>query len=84
MSSAETNDQPIHHLYLHFQELPISRRILYTGALLVLGLGYMFALLYVYAAHASLPGSFVPRCGIPHSRAPARHRRFALRRNRKR
>ncbi len=56
MSSTEINKQPIHHLYLHFQELPMSRRVLYTGALLVLGLGYMFALLYVYAAHASLDG----------------------------
>jgi len=50
------NDQPIHHLYLHFQELPMSMRVLYTGALLVLGLGYMFALLYVYSAHADLDG----------------------------
>ncbi len=50
------NDQPIHHLYLHFQELPMSMRTLYTGALLVLGLGYMFALLYVYAAHADRDG----------------------------
>ena len=50
------NEQPIHRLYLHFQEVPMSRRVLYTGALLVLGLGYMFALLYVYAAHASLDG----------------------------
>jgi len=47
---------PIHHLYLHFQELPISRRVLYTGALLVLGLGYIFALLYVFAAHADRDG----------------------------
>jgi hypothetical protein len=52
----ETNPKPIHHLYLHFQELPISRRVLYTGVLLVLGLGYIFGLLYVYAAHAGLDG----------------------------
>jgi len=50
------NDQPIHNLYLHFQELPISMRVLYTGALLVLGLGYMFALLYVYTANGELDG----------------------------
>jgi hypothetical protein len=56
MSSFAMNDQPIHHLYLHFQELPMSMRVLYTGALLVLGLGYMFGLLYVYFAHANLDG----------------------------
>jgi hypothetical protein len=56
MNTDATNHQPIHHLYLHFQELPISRRVLYTGALLVLGLGYIFALLYVYAAHADRDG----------------------------
>jgi len=50
------NEQPIHHLYLHFQELPISRRVLYSGVLLVLGLGYIFGLLYLYAAHAGRDG----------------------------
>ncbi len=50
------NDRPIHNLYLHFQELPISRRVLYTGSLLVLGMGYLFALLYVYAAHSGRDG----------------------------
>ena len=51
------NDRPIHNLYLHFQELPISRRVLYTGALLVLGMGYLFALLYVYAADSGKDGN---------------------------
>ena len=35
----------------------MSMRILYTGALLVLGMGYLFALLYVYVAHADRDGS---------------------------
>jgi hypothetical protein len=56
MSSVAMNDQPIHHLYLHFQELPMSMRVLYTGALLVLGLGYIFALLYLYVAHSGRDG----------------------------
>ena len=34
------NDKPIHRLYRHFQELPTSMRTLFTGALLVVGLGY--------------------------------------------
>jgi len=50
------NDKPIHRLYRHFQELPISMRSLFTGTLLVLGLGYMFAAIYVYAAHSGADG----------------------------
>ena len=52
----QKNPQPIHHLYLHFQELPISRRVLYTGVLLVLGLGYIFGLLYLYASDSGRDG----------------------------
>jgi len=47
-----SDDHAIHRLYRHFQELPISMRVLFTGALLVLGMGYMFAMLYVFAAHS--------------------------------
>lgn len=50
------NDHAFHRLYRHFQELPISMRVLFTGALLVLGLGYMFAALYVFAAHSGADG----------------------------
>jgi hypothetical protein len=50
------NDQAIHRLYRHFQELPISMRTLFTGALLVVGLGYVFAMLYVFAAHSAADG----------------------------
>ena len=50
------NDKAIHRLYRHFQELPISMRTLFTGALLVLGLGYLFAAIYVFAAHSSADG----------------------------
>jgi hypothetical protein len=50
------SDQSIHRLYRHFQELPLSMRVLFTGALLVLGLGYLFASIYVYAAHSGADG----------------------------
>ena len=50
------NDHAIHRLYRHFQELPISMRTLFTGALLVVGLGYLFAALYVFAAHSGADG----------------------------
>jgi hypothetical protein len=46
------NDQSIHRLYRHFRELPVSMRVLFSGALLVLGLGYLFAALYVFAGHS--------------------------------
>jgi hypothetical protein len=46
----------IHRLYRHFQEIPISMRTLFTGALLVLGLGYLFAAIYVFAAHSAADG----------------------------
>ena len=50
------NDRVIHRLYRHFQELPVSMRVLFTGALLVLGLGYLFGMLYVFAAHSGADG----------------------------
>lgn len=56
MNTEAMNEQPIHHLYLHFQELPISRRVLYTGTLLVLGMGYLFGLIYVYASDSGRDG----------------------------
>src|SRR5450631_2691305 len=43
---------PLHRLYRHYSELPYSQRVLYTMTLLVLGLGYMFALLYVFHTYA--------------------------------
>ncbi len=51
-----SDDHAIHRLYRHFQELPISMRVLFTGALLVLGMGYMFAMLYIFAAHSGADG----------------------------
>ena len=64
------NDQPIHRLYRHFQELSVSMRTLFTGALLVLGLGYLFAALYVFAAHSGAdarPGLSVDDIKITYS-----------------
>lgn len=56
MDPEAMNEQRIHRLYLHFQELPISRRVLYTGTLLVLGMGYLFGLIYVYASDSGRDG----------------------------
>jgi hypothetical protein len=50
-------DRPIHRLYLHFQELPVSLRVLYTATLLVLGMGYFFAAIHIFASHAGRDGN---------------------------
>ncbi len=41
---------------LHFSHLPLVQRVLYTCALCVLGLGYLFAMIYVYASHHGRDG----------------------------
>jgi hypothetical protein len=52
-----TIDHPeLHRHYLHFSELPTSVRVLYTSALLILGIGYLFALIYIYHSNAGRDG----------------------------
>lgn len=51
------NNKPIHRLYRHFQELPVSMRVLFSGTLLAIGMGYVFALIYVYASDAGRDGN---------------------------
>ena len=48
--------QPLHPRYLHFSELPWSLRFLYTAVLCVLGLGYLFALIYLFHTYAGKDG----------------------------
>lgn len=50
------NDMPLHQLYHHYSELPYSQRVLYTAALLILGMGYLFALLNIYFTYAGRAG----------------------------
>jgi len=50
------SELPLHRHYLHYSELPYSLRVLYTSALLVLGTGYLFALLNVYFTYAGRAG----------------------------
>jgi hypothetical protein len=49
-------DVPLHRLYRHYSELPLSQRILYTAALLVLGMGYLFATIHLLHTHAGRAG----------------------------
>jgi hypothetical protein len=41
---------------LHFSHLPLSQRMVYTMALLTLGVGYMFAMIQVFVTHTGLDG----------------------------
>ena len=50
------SDAPLHKFYLHYSELPFSLRVLYTAALLVLGLAYLFAGIYLYHSYAGRAG----------------------------
>jgi hypothetical protein len=50
------NDVPLHRRFLHFSELPYSLRVLYTAVLLVLGIAYVFALIYLYHTYAGRAG----------------------------
>ncbi|MBV9289372.1 MAG: hypothetical protein JO288_16425 [Hyphomicrobiales bacterium] len=51
------NDQPPPHvLFRHYSELPYSLRTLITCMLLILGLGYLFALLNIYFTYAGRAG----------------------------
>jgi len=51
-----TDDAPLHRLYRHYSELPYSMRVLYTCALLVLGMAYLFALINLYHTYAGRAG----------------------------
>jgi hypothetical protein len=51
------NDQPqLHRLFNHYSELPYSLRVLFTATLLILGMGYLFALLNIYFTYAGRAG----------------------------
>ena len=46
----------LHPRYLHFSELPYSLRTLYTAVLCVLGLGYLFAMIYLFHTYSGKDG----------------------------
>jgi hypothetical protein len=50
------NDVPLHKLYRHYSEMPYSLRVLYTSALLVLGMAYLFALINLFHTYAGRAG----------------------------
>lgn len=50
-------DAPLHREFLHFSELPLSQRAVYTAALMVLGMGYLFALIYLFHTYSAKDGN---------------------------
>jgi len=51
------NDTPLHREFRHFSEMPLSLRVLYTATLLVLGMGYLFALIYLFHTYSGKDGN---------------------------
>jgi hypothetical protein len=51
------SEAPLHRLYHHFSELPFSVRVLFTAALCILGMGYLFALVYLVHSHSGKDGN---------------------------
>lgn len=49
---------PTHRMFFHYKEFPLSMRTLYSATLLVLGIGYLFAMIHTYNSHAGRDGKF--------------------------
>jgi len=47
---------PLHRMYHHYSEMPYSQRVLFTATLLVLALGYLFALTLIFVTYAGRAG----------------------------
>jgi hypothetical protein len=50
------SDVPLHRHYRHFSELPYSLRSLYTAVLIILSVGYLFALIYLFHTYSGRDG----------------------------
>ena len=51
------NDVPLHRLYFHYSELPYSLRFMYTATLLLLGVAYLFAGIYLFHTYSGKDGN---------------------------
>ena len=51
------SEQSLHPMFSHYSDLPYSLRVLYTAALLVIGMGYLFALIYIFTTYAPKDGN---------------------------
>lgn len=55
--SQPTTPVPLHRLFHHFSELPSSLRVLFTAALMILGFGYVFGLIYIFHTYSGKDGN---------------------------
>lgn len=46
----------VHRMFFHYSELPWSVRTLYTATLIVMGIGYLFAMIQIYQVDAGRDG----------------------------
>jgi len=46
----------VHRMFFHYTEFPLSLRTLFTATLIMLGIGYVFAMIQIYAVHTGLDG----------------------------
>jgi hypothetical protein len=46
----------VHRMFFHYTEFPLSLRTLFTCTLILLGIGYAFAMIQIYAVHTGLDG----------------------------
>ena len=51
------SEAPLHRMFHHYSELPFSMRVLFTGALCILGFGYLFALVYLFHSVSGKDGN---------------------------
>lgn len=51
------SESPVHRLYHHFSELPVSLRCLYTAVLCILGMGYLMGIVYLWHSYAAKDGN---------------------------
>ena len=47
---------PLHPGFQHFSQLPVSVRLLYSAALCILGMGYLFALIHLFFTYSGKDG----------------------------
>ena len=50
------SDPPLHRMFHHYSEMPYSQRVLFTSTLLILALGYLFALSLIWVTYAGRAG----------------------------
>jgi len=56
LNESTMSDPSSHRLFHHYSEMPYSQRVLFTATLLLLGMGYLFALTNIFFTYAGRAG----------------------------